>query len=312
MHTEPLLKSKQIIVGRQVFFIFAGAMILACALYGPAAASDAQQAVENHFASYDQLLSTIASSEKARLNNLDNADEYLLSIAQENPAVTSLIRTNSSGKIINQVNDGKVMPRRFRNVGRQSWHRTIARTNEPYYGKLLRHGVPRYLFWAKPIDYKRAGGNHFGGTVAIKVDIPKALKLFDEKYDGYFEVKIGNSEIYSSSDPRQGEMVSGASIALEDISNMTISYSKTEDKPQVADTSAKQVVAGKEKKTNRSTVALPGLAKDAPTQKGGKGGAIIMGVVLLAAAVGLVLIFIVAIIRTNKKRADLIKEIDNS
>ncbi|MBD3240855.1 MAG: hypothetical protein GF331_09740 [Chitinivibrionales bacterium] len=163
--------------------VFAGLPLTAVAV-----AESPLNEIETFFNEYDKSLSELASDPDIVNGSVAAVRQRLASYMERRDALHTLMRINSSGKVINEsVRDGKP-GRKNRSVARQSWYTTVADNLEPYYGYVKPARGPLMLFWAKPLRVDDKGKVRSGGALLAKIDLADAIQKASRSLDVPFTV----------------------------------------------------------------------------------------------------------------------------
>jgi hypothetical protein len=176
-----------------------------------------------YFASLDSLLNSIARHDKIKSYRLDPVDEYFRSVSTRHPVLFSLLRTNSNGKVVNEFRDGTVVPRHFRSIAGQKWYQEVRANMESYYGH-IKTADTYYLFWAKPIRITKNGRTAFGGSVAAKINLDKALQNATSSLSRPFAITGGKREFITNNWSADLEHVDTAPVRINGIPPLTMKY----------------------------------------------------------------------------------------
>ncbi|MBD3345773.1 MAG: hypothetical protein GF401_11990 [Chitinivibrionales bacterium] len=181
---------------KNIFSLSASILVFSLISAGFSADENFPEAVDSYFSNLDSYLEKISQS-KAMRSRVSTGDNYFLKEAQEHPEIHTFIRTNSKGKIVNEVIEGEVAEKDYRDISNQSWYDETVGDLKPYYGR-LKSGNDHYLFWTQPIKLQtRSGGVRSGGAVAVKVDLKDCFDLIARKTDKSFAVRYDNSTIFT-------------------------------------------------------------------------------------------------------------------
>ncbi|MBD3419129.1 MAG: hypothetical protein GF398_03320 [Chitinivibrionales bacterium] len=184
-------------------------------------APSAPQLVNRYFASLDSLMRAISLDKATRTSQLRTADRLMADIVGNHPAIEQLIRTNSRGKVINEIIDGRIAAHTYRRVGNQKWYRYIRRSGVPYYSYLKRRKTGKYyLFWARPTKYE----GRFGGSVSAKIGLQKCFEQIALRYDVKFMIALESGTLFTNLENPANEKLTNALLSIPGFEELTISY----------------------------------------------------------------------------------------
>ncbi len=158
-------------------------------------------AVAEHFDALHTTIAQLAESDALASANIKRAVAPFKKTMSSHASVTSMMRINSKGKVVNEVVREGRPGRRFRNVSRQGWFTETARLNN-YYGYLKRRDGDFELFWCFPIVLS---GNRFGGALVAKIDMKRALKTVAGEIDKPFRVVYEKRVFFAHEWNKSGE-----------------------------------------------------------------------------------------------------------
>ncbi len=287
--------------------------------------------ISTHFTECDSVLEAI-SDELSEINKLNVTDKLFLDITKEYPEFEYLMRTNSKGKIISKVSEGKVAARTYRYIGRQNWYKVILLTKRSNYG-YLKSKTGYLLFWGKPIMIKGRRGSRFGGAVVTKINLQKSFNNIAKESNIKFEILFEKKSIFSNLDKEDSGPFFKKRIAVFGMPGMIVKYKKAgikavtmaEQKPAQEAVAAKGKTGKAEAKIGAKKLKKKGAAEKKPgkmvkgkdkTAKGKKekgkssGGAIIVLVLVILICAGLLTFCIIILKRAADKRRKLLEAID--
>jgi len=279
-------------------------MIINCAALVASAASGAGSAIEEHFDNVHSVLRNLADHEVMISSNFRKADAPLKNTLVEHTEILSLMRTNSRGKVINEiVRDGEA-GQKYRDVSSQGWFSETASMN-PYYGYIKRRDGDVELFWCFPVGLG-GGGNRFGGAMVAKIDLERAMKNISEKIGSPFKLVVDNRDVYEH-EWSGAENASVEKLELRGATELPVKL-LVKSPPAVASSAKESPVAA----TDRAeTAAKPGAPVEetspaAPAKRSP------VALIIFLAVIGILLITGIALIRmaAKKRHEALLKAIE--
>ncbi len=176
-----------------------GTLILC--LYFPGVNADVNKvkdALEDRLGSLDSELLDLSKSDAMSSRRIKDAEGPFRKAIKEYPEFQTLMRTNSKGKVVNEIVSKGRPGRKFRDVSNQSWFGETAKM-DPYYGFLKMRDGTTYLFWCKPIPVStREGGYRFGGALVAKIELSDVFEAVAKKSGEPFKLTKENETIYSN------------------------------------------------------------------------------------------------------------------
>ncbi|MBD3320029.1 MAG: hypothetical protein GF350_02935 [Chitinivibrionales bacterium] len=249
-----------------------------------------EQVIDKYFSELDTYLEKMAQT-KAMRSRLATADKYFLDQATKHPEIHTYLRTNSKGRIVNEVIEGDMAERNYRIVSNQGWYSVTVGELKPYYG-YLKSGNDYYLFWTKPIIIRRSSGStRSGGALAVKADLRKCFEKISQKVDTPLLVTVGNQKLYSNEWDDSG-ISKSITPDINGISDITVKYKvgESHSAEQGDSETGKKGAEQSDKKeaaaTKKGAAAKPGasLAGTSP-KNGGLPGHIIFPALIVFVAV---------------------------
>lgn len=285
--------------------ILVGALVIFT--YLPVVHADFNKVKESLSARLEKLdshLLSLSKSNELSSRRIEDATPPFRNSIKEFPEFQTLMRTNSKGKVVNEiVNEGR-QGKKFRSVARQSWFGETARMN-PYYGFLKMRDGTTYLFWCKPIPVgTREGGYRFGGALVAKIELSDVLKAVAGEVDEPFQLLHEDEAIYANEWNSIKEPVS-EKITVKGLDNIVLRGKKA---------SPPNVAAADTQVTQQSATAAAKDDAAAPSGKQEKdsGGFPWVTIILLIIVAGGGGFLIVTIRKSAKKRhAALLAEIED-
>lgn len=317
-------------------------LLLVCNLFvGVANAEDVYTRVNTFFVSLDSIVASV-TYKVSKISKLDPTDNYFIDVLNEHGEFEYLMRTNSKGKIISKVIDGKASSRTYRFIGDQAWHKATELTQKPYYGNIIQK-KGYFLFWNRPIKVRTKYGSRFGGAVAAKIDIVKCFQTIAKKNGISFQVIYRKKSIFSNISKDVSGSLEKHKLGVYGMPGLVIRYPSSKVKPAVAATkppeqqeqmasvktgkdqvpaqksAAPQVKADKKKRLPQKKMAKepdkkttqPG-ALTTKKDKDKSSGPVSMMVIIIVivVCVGIMIICFIALKRAADKRKRLIEAID--
>ncbi len=309
-----------------VFFLFSGI----------SHAEDAYTQVNTFFISLDSVMASV-TGKISQISSLDATDRYFIDVLNTRAEFAYLMRTNSKGKIISKVINGKAEPRTYRYIGDQTWHKTAELTRKPYYGSIVqKRGY--FLFWTRTVKVRTKHGSRFGGTVAAKIDLQKCFQSVAKENKIAFRITYRNKTVFSNI----GKTASGAlekqKLAVYGMPGLVIRYPSSTATAAVAATQStvqqpRDAVAKTETQAVKKDVSPPGkkpaispqkpgtspAKKRAPTkvlptkkEKGKQDRPVNFAtiIIVIIVCVAIMVVCFIALKRASDKRKKLIEAID--
>ncbi len=248
--------------------------------------------ISQYFASLDSYIEDLSSNEKIKSYQLDPVDRLFRTVGEKHPEFFSILRTNSKGKVVNEFRDGKNVPRQFRDIGGQKWYSSVMRTMKPYYGH-IKTNEDVYLFWARPIEITKGGKSAFGGAVAAKIELDKALNTATEKTGAAFRIKGGTRTFLKKNWRDNSQSATSDIVRIKGIPELTVEYipEKSELK-KVASTAESQQKTTDTNKTKSDTT-------------GGSTLSYSIGIaIVIMALIGILAVFVIRFVRTRSAPVD--------
>ncbi|MFP4164176.1 MAG: hypothetical protein ACLFQB_07940 [Chitinispirillaceae bacterium] len=146
-------------------------------------ADDSKSRIEKEFVQLENDLFKHVKSTIKTTPDLDSMNNAFLNYISENPGVYRILRTNSGGFIVNDVNSRTVTPNPTRNISGQEWLQTVTETKKPYHSANTDSTGNVVLFWAHPL---LSGSEQISGTLAAFIDLTTVLALMQDT--GSFQV----------------------------------------------------------------------------------------------------------------------------
>lgn len=162
-------------------------------LIGRLEADDSKKQIENEFIQLEKNLFQFIKTTIKTAPDLDSMNNALFQYLSENPGIYRVLRTNSGGFIVNDVNSGTVTPQPTRNISNQIWLQTVTETKKPYYSANPDSNGNISLFWAHPL-LTGSEQNSFSGAVAAFIDLTTILALTEDS--GSFQVTYGGKAFF--------------------------------------------------------------------------------------------------------------------
>jgi len=132
--------------------------------------------IADNFDNLETVLSDLAGRRDVRLGKPRAVDGILANTIKKFPAFQTLMRINSTGKVINEVVREGTPGERYRNVGRQGWFTVAGERMESYHG-YVKSDDDYLLFWVKPLKSRRSNGSYkSAGALLAKIDIGRVLE----------------------------------------------------------------------------------------------------------------------------------------
>ncbi len=281
-----------------------GVLFFCMSLALGAAASVPLDKIEAFFDEYDKSLAELASDPAIVNGSVGTVGQRLTSYMQQRDALHTLMRINSSGKVINEaVRSGKP-GRRNRSVARQSWYAAVTDELEPYYGYVKPARGPLMLFWAKPLKVDDGGEARSGGALLAKIDLADAIRKAAGSLDEPFTVRWDDDQLlaHKGGAPDDARAVA---LTIKGIEELTFRAA-----PSVVAASPEEQASPE--KPEAAPAAAEGESGDGDT---GKTGAASNSTRMLFAVLAGVLVFLIALIWAlvhvnHKNHERLMREID--
>ncbi len=162
-------------------------------LFGRLEADDSKTRIENEFVQLEKNLFQSIKSCIRTAPDLDSMNNAMYQYLSENPGIYRILRTNSGGFIVNDVNSETVTPQPTRNISDQKWLQTVKKTKKPYHSANLDSSGNLSLFWAHPL-LTGSEQNSFSGAVAAFIDLTTILALTED--NGSFQVAHGGKAFF--------------------------------------------------------------------------------------------------------------------
>jgi hypothetical protein len=293
-----------------------------------------EDAVEKYVANMRKSFNQIPDTRVIRKTQLTKTNRYFMRLLKKHSAFTKIIRTNSRGRMINEVIRDETPRRVNKNVSRQKWYSFVRRKKEDYSKLLYDKRTGRYsLFWAKPIMLKSKGKKRFAGAVAAKIDLGDTFFWFSKRTREPFLIRLDKMILYSNRWEMAENFVEH-DFEVPGVKKISIRYIKKEPPPEpVAEkpesvsavAAAKKDKPGDKAKTRtRTKTKGKGKAKtktkDAPKDEadakaremalGKSGPSILPFILILVLALGVVGIIVYLSVQKRKRMQAIIDEIE--
>lgn len=298
-------------------FMISAFVIMAC--FTRSYSTNVYEVVTTHFLELDSFLDKI-TKEVSNIRSLNETDNLFIDKIASFPEFTYLMRTNSNGKIISKVSNGKAAARTYRFIGKQNWYKTMEISKKPYYGH-TKSGDEYQLFWSR----QSTKGNRFAGTITAKINLKISFNEIAEKCKSKFEVLYKNRTIYSNLGEDESGTFFEKKLAVYGMPGLTLKYKKPAPKPKpkpvIVDTQVQQQSSQvmqqapqatqtqtAVKKQPKKSVTGPGSAKSGTAKAPADKKKVILIAVIIAAAILIVCIIIMQIAALKRKM--LMRKID--
>ena len=207
----------------------AWSLLLALAAAAPLAAvspADSLKAdIDAYFSGVRAAFEDVASATVVQQVDASAADRHFVNALVKYPAMTTLLRANAKGVLVNEVVRGKRPQRVYRNVAAQRWF-VEAKGWRPYDGAVSEKESAMLLLWARPIVVaKPSGARRFAGAVAVKVDLAECLRTVTTVYDRPFQLLVKGQVFFAHRwEPAERTHVASLQIAGLDDAQIVVPY----------------------------------------------------------------------------------------
>lgn len=174
-------------------------VLAAVFLFFSRCAWSAQEAeyLQKQFTEIDSALSRIPALPEARMKEVEPVNGLFRKLLARYPEVVSILRTNSKGVVVNDVERQGKADALHSNVFDSAWYAGPKKTSAPWYGPLVKENRRPYLVWSRPLSVRMPiGSERFGGVVNFKIDMFACFKDFAAHANGPFEILLNKKSFY--------------------------------------------------------------------------------------------------------------------
>jgi hypothetical protein len=174
-------------------------VLAALLLFFPRCAWSAREAeyLQKQFTEIDSALSRIPGLPEARMKEVEPVNGLFRKLLARYPEVASIVRTNSKGVVVNDVERQGKADALHSNCSDSAWYAVPKKTSAPWYGPLVKENRRPYLAWSRPLSVRMPiGSERFGGVVTFKIDMFACFKDFAAHANGPFEILLNKKSFY--------------------------------------------------------------------------------------------------------------------
>lgn len=206
--------------------------------------SDIGQRLREHFRFLAGNLESIANGLITTSADLDSVNLYFKNSIDKMPYIELLVRTNTSGVVINEVSpESSSHP--MRNVNEQRWFTSVQETSMPYLGASRDTTGKLTLFWAWPM--LRGETKKFTGALAVKIDVVRYLSELTLEDSTPVQITYQGTRLWSNSWDHVSSYTEEP-VEIDELKGITI---KIGDREKVEDTNPKVEISGFSSSQNR-------------------------------------------------------------
>ncbi len=149
--------------------------------------------MDAYFKKLEKRIESFARSKRVTSSKLVNIDAFFREILIDNPEITSILRTNSKGKVLSEFTRNKKFKRNYRSIANQKIFKQIKSSGHPYYKVLGGTKRAALLMWGMKIGTSK----RFNGILVVKIDMITSLHQFAKTTKTPFLARTNGKLIYS-------------------------------------------------------------------------------------------------------------------
>jgi hypothetical protein len=161
----------------------------------PAEIDDAVARLSNVFVQLEQNLNDLAGNPAMR-GGVKAVPPLLRQFIRDHEAIVAIMRTNSKGKVVNEIVRNGEAGELYRDISGQAWYRKTSALR-PYFSKIRMADKSVQLLWSLPIRIRQSGSERFGGALMVRIDPVNCFETVAMAYGQPFEVFAGATRLYS-------------------------------------------------------------------------------------------------------------------
>jgi len=174
------------------------ACIALCACLFPASAAESMtRTIEMYFADLKADVadavhrSTVAGGRQSR-----DINAGFKQLVKQHQPLTALLKTNSSGIVVNRYIRNTKMTKKKLSVAKQPWFMRPQKSLREYDCLMKDENGRYYLYWSIPLVRMQRGARHFDGVIVAKVDVWDCFHKVASKSTEAFLIRLNTTSLY--------------------------------------------------------------------------------------------------------------------